>query len=780
MFPRIYFSRRWWVAVFFTLLLMFIFPQSALADGIIIPDPPPEPDPLTWEESWLAIRYHRVEVEIVDQVAVTRVDQVFENEGQVTLEGQYVFPLPEGAAVSQFTMWVDGKPRNAEVLSAEEAQSIYLDILRRERDPALLEYVGRGAVRARVYPIPPGGSRRISLEYTQVLSLEGGLIHYSYPLNTEKFSTRPLEECTVQVRIRSERPLRTLYSPTHQDRVVVRRTGEHRAEVGYEELDVLPVEDFELVLSVGEDPVDLRFLSTPGSLDGGGEGGYFMMLVSPEMDVDRVIPRDILVVLDTSGSMEGVKLSQAQRAVNYVLNHLNPGDRFNVIAFASGVRVFHSDLQSREKAGDAADWVQGLEAVGGTDIHRALLEALHFSRESAAGGTKDRPVVILFLTDGQPTEGITEIDEIIARVDSSASDRVRIFPFGVGDDVNTLLLDSLAEKNRGAVGYVRPGEDIQEKVSALYSRVQMPVLTDLHLETVGIGIEDVYPGRLPDLFAGSQLMLTGRYRLRKDGASPVITLRGSVEGEVRNYRYPISVDPGKLPAGFDPAFIPRLWAQRKVGHYLTQIRLYGEKEEWVQAVIHLSVRYGILTPYTSFLIQDGEVLSREGQEEAAREVAAQSESPAVGAEAVDKAQAEAELRSSNAASRPGSGMKSPGPGWTSQRVRVVGERAFYLQEGVWTDSAYQPGEFPVETIPLGSERYLQLLSDHPEWGSYLALGREVKFVVDDQVYHVQDSETLSLSPAPDQESDRFSDRDLINPGGLISRFLKVIFPGVFD
>ncbi|MGD2105566.1 MAG: VIT domain-containing protein, partial [Anaerolineae bacterium] len=510
-------------------VLALLTVQPALADGIIIPDPPPVVDPPPLRHTWLTIRYHRVRVSIEDQIAVTRVEQEFVNEHEWEAEGTYLFPLPEGASVSEFTMWVDGKPVEGKILEADEARRIYEDIVRRRRDPALLEYVGRDAVRARIFPIPPGGSRRIELTYTQVLPVENGLVDYVYPLSTEKYSARPLEECTIHVDVRSDDAMHAIYSPSHQDRLFVERDGDYHATVSYEETDVLPEQDFELVYTVSREDVGINLLTHPEA----PREGFFLLLAAPTLEVakERIVSRDVVLVLDTSGSMDGEKLSQAKEALTYVLQHLNEGDRFNVIAFSSGLSRYASGLRSASEARRATDWVGDLEAMGGTNINRALLEALALTEGRSAREARERPVVLIFLTDGLPTEGVTDIGQILANVESSAPDEVRLFPFGVGNDVNTVLLDSLAEQNRGATGYVRPGERIDEEVSALYAKIRTPVLTDLEIDFGKVMAEDLYPYPLPDLFAGSQLIAAGRYRLplgyRGEGR---IVLSGEVNG----------------------------------------------------------------------------------------------------------------------------------------------------------------------------------------------------------------------------------------------------------
>ena len=719
-----------WLAVLAAVVAMLLWAPAARADGIIIPDPPPGEEPGPLRDAWLTIRYHRVRVTIEDQIAVTRVDQEFVNEHDREAEGTYVFPLPEGASVSEFTMWVDGQAVAGSILEADEARRIYEDIVRRRRDPALLEYVGRGAVRARIFPIPPGGSRRIELEYTQVLPVENGLVDYVYPLNTERFSARPLEVCAIRVDVTSDQAMHAIYSPTHQDRLFVEREGDYRATVSYEETDVLPEQDFELVYTVSQEDVGLSLLTHAESPD----EGFFLLLAAPTVEVaaDRVVARDVVLVLDTSGSMEGEKLAQAKGALTTVLDHLNQEDRFNVIAFSSGIQRFDAGLRPPSEAVEAAVWVHGLEAMGGTNINRALLEALSLRANSGGEEAGARPMVLIFLTDGLPTEGVTEIDQILGNAASATPDGVRLFPFGVGDDVNTVLLDTLAEQNRGATGYVRPGERIDEEVSRLFSKIKTPVLTDVEVDFGNVVVEDVYPYPLPDLFAGSQLIVAGRYRRpsNADGGTSIV-LSGHVRGQRREFVYEGGFAPNAGITGANSGFIPRLWATRKIGHLLTQIRLHGEEREWVDAVVELSVRYGIMTPYTSFLIEEEDILTEEGRDRAAEKYMATPSPAAVGAPAVEMAEGEAEMRSADSAA-PASGYgDAEGEGGTVRRLRHAGAKTFVLQDGIWTDTAFDAGRMVVREIAFGSEAYFELLAEQPAWGAYLALGERVVFVGDD-------------------------------------------------
>ena len=348
--------------ILIVLALLIGSAAPALADGIIIPEPLP-PVPIV-EVPYLTIKYHRVTVTIEDQVATTHVDQVFVNEGRHEVEGTYIFPLPEEAAISEFAMWVDGEKLEGQVLERDEARRIYEDIVRRRRDPALLEYVGRNAFQASIYPIPPGGERRIELEYSQVLDMDNGLVEYVYPLNTEKFSPRPLEEVTVNVTIRSNEPLKAIYSPSHDVDIV--RRGDHNAVVGYEEYDVKPDRDFVLYYTVSPEDVGLNLLSYKP--DGRGDG-FFLLLAAPKVEIDtqQVIAKDVILVLDVSGSMRGEKIEQAKEALNFVLDNLHEEDRFNVIAFSTGTRHYARDLVPADERGEARDFVR---APGGQWLDR--------------------------------------------------------------------------------------------------------------------------------------------------------------------------------------------------------------------------------------------------------------------------------------------------------------------------------------------------------------------------------------------------------------------------
>src|SRR5664279_714098 len=421
--------------------------------------PNPHPGGVATNPESLRIDFHRVNVEIRDQIAHTTIDMKFENDGNTLAEGTWVFPLPLGAAVDSLTMYINDTPIQAQILSASDARQIYDQIVRQYRDPALLEYVGSQAVQANIFPIPPGETRRIQLSYTQALTVDNGLLHYVYPFDVTKLtSNRPVDDASISVNVASSDPVSNIYSPSHA--IVINRASDSDKafSVGWEQSNYVPDADFSLYYGIASNTVNVNLLTYRESAN---QDGFFMLLVQPPLQPppEAIAARDMIVVLDQSGSMDGDKWNQARQAAAYVLNHLNCGDHFNVILFSTGMRTFSNSLESPDKAQQAIDWINGMSAGGGTDINGALTSALSMA-------DSERPTTILFLTDGLPTEGETDPKTILANADAAAHSNVSIFTFGVGDDVNTFLLDSLVRDHHGTSSYVRPTERIDEVVSS--------------------------------------------------------------------------------------------------------------------------------------------------------------------------------------------------------------------------------------------------------------------------------------------------------------------------
>ncbi|MBX9581907.1 MAG: VIT and VWA domain-containing protein [Gemmataceae bacterium] len=567
------------------LLAALALAGPAPAAGLLIPTDRSVPP--------LAMVNHKVTAAVEDQVAITTVEQTFRNHTDRALEATFLFPIPRGASVDKFTMWVDGKETSGELLDAKKASQVYTDIVRRTQDPGLLEYLGNDLMRLRVFPVPPRGDQKVKLSFKSIAPKDGSVVEYVYPLRTDGQATRTLEEFSVKVSVKSQAGVQNVYSPTHA--VTVVRKGPNEVAVEFERNQGLLDKDFQLFYGTGAGPVGLTpLLYKPVT----SEDGYVMLLVSPQIDPAQTrTPRDLVLVLDTSSSMSELKMQQAKKAAKYCLGQLDPKDRFAVVKFSTTVDSYRDALVPAEKdhLERANKWVDDLRTSGGTAIWPALEKALGL-RAADPG----RAFTVIFFTDGQPTVDETNPDKIVKNVGAKNSANTRIFSFGVGDDVNAAMLDQLADATRGVSTYVRPAEDIGEKAAGLYAKISHPVMTDVRLTTGdNVRLSEVYPQRLPDLFFGSQLVVIGRY---SGSGHAAVKLSGLVGGERKEFVYEVSF-PAKTEAetgGKD--FVEPLWARRKVGYLLDQIRANGEQKELVGEVVALAKRYGIATPYTSYLV----------------------------------------------------------------------------------------------------------------------------------------------------------------------------------
>ncbi len=537
----------------------------------------------------LRVASHKVETTIDNQIAMTRVEQVFANDHPEQLEAHYVFPVPKGASIIDFSMTVNGKLMRGELLEKQRARSIYEGIVRQSKDPGLLEHVGANIFRVRVFPILPRSEQKIELTYLERVNYDAGLCRWTYPLlvpgspggaKTDRFSLRWRLESLV--------PIADVASPTHP--ISVTRRTESAAEVVYEGRDVDLSKDMEVAYRLTRPKSGMDLLAHRPS----GQEGTFLLLITPQADAPR-LPKDMTFVFDTSGSMEGDRIGQARAALRFCLSKLSPEDRFNILSFSDFVRgPFSSHVPATDANKELAlRFVNALDASGSTDINAALLEALKHKPEAG------RPHLVLFLTDGEPTSGEKRPDQIVRNVVGANSANARIFTFGVGDQINRGLLEDLSEGAHAVSEWVAERENIEEKVSRLQRKIGTPVISNLSIDWGQAEVSAVHPQRLGDLYAGSQLTLAGRYT--QAGAFEV-TLRGQAGPAPVEIRQKIV-----LPERRDDSqAVPYLWAMRKVTSLLDGIRRSGENPELVQQVIALSRQYRITTPYTSFLVLETE------------------------------------------------------------------------------------------------------------------------------------------------------------------------------
>lgn len=771
------------------LLGWLIVTTSASASGLIIiheedfwrrPPPrivPPEPIPPRppARSVWAALEttFTKADVRIKDQLATTVIEQEFCNPNPRQLEGTFLFPVPKGAQINKFTMEINGKPVEAELLAADKARGIYEDIVRRLKDPALLEYAGRDLFKARIFPIEANGRKRITLSYSQLLKADSGLVNFVLPMNTDKFSAKPVKNVSLKVELETKRPLKSIYSPSHK--VEIKRSGGNKAVVGYEAREVQPDSDFQLFFAQEQDDIGLNLLTYKTA----GEDGYFVLLASPGAEVKhtKVIPKDVMFVLDTSGSMAGAKLEQAKKALAFCVENLNEEDRFEILRFATEVEPLFSSLNavSKESRTKAQEFIKGLKPIGGTAIYDALDKAL-----AARPAKGDRPYLVIFLTDGLPTVGNTKEDDIVANATRASGGNVRVFCFGIGHDVNTHMLDKIAEETRAVSQYVLPDEDIEVKVSGFFSKIKEPVLASPKITfPESVRVAKLYPSPVPDLFKGEQLVLVGRYSGKGAGA---IQIEGTVNGEVKKFAQDVKF----LDEANDHEFIPRLWATRRVGYLLDEIRLRGESKEVKEEVVELARKYSIVTPYTAYLITEDETRRgvtsnlrtlqmsdpeqlREARENysffmkdksGGRAVASsqsynrlkQADAPSLAIQegnvdafkAAEPAQTMPLRRYAGAANGPAAPASAGKPVTLefaaqqyAQQSRFVAGKTFFQNQSQWVDADAQKFEKAKKVrVQFASAEYFDLQKKHPKAQAWLALGNSVQFVLEGTVYEI--------------------------------------------
>jgi Ca-activated chloride channel family protein len=747
-----------------------VAPRTACAQGLVVPSRviwPGAPPAVEPRLPPLAVSKLVVKTEIDEQVAKTHVDQTFHNPTPYRLEGQYLFLLPRQASVSDFALYIDGQKVAGELLEKEKAKGIYEGIVRRMQDPALLEYIGSNVFQARIFPIEPHSDRRIEMTYQSVLERDFSLVKYTYPLHTPTQLNQTIGEFVITVSLKAKVPLKNIYSPSHT--VASRREGENAATVSFEGRNVPPDHDFALYYAASDADVGINLLTHRPDP---AEDGYFLLLLSPQAEPKKgeVTPKDIVFVLDTSGSMlTDDRMTQAKKALKHCVKSLNREDRFNLITFATEASAYRDGLvdasdKEIDKAVEHID--REVKAAGGTNIHEALMEALKRQPPD-----RKRPFIVCFITDGEPTVGVTEPKEIVEAVKNANTGAVRIFSLGIGEELNAKLVDEIAQATNAVSEYIKPKEDIELKVSNFYNRIASPVLTDLSVSFGSVKTADVYPKKLPDLFRGGQVTVVGRY---KTSGNVAVKLSGTYGGRGMDFHYDASFQESSTAS----EFLPRIWATRKVGYLLEEIRRHGESAELKDEVIRLARRHAIVTPYTSYLVVEdvrpggmvaqpvvparpghGWLLRRSAMPAPAfapgRPGAAapepmeerdmyQAEAAGAGGAAAGAADRSAEsLKSASGregiavseklarlkeAKSGGAADDESGVGGAGSGVRHAGSRTFMFSRGRWVDTAIgeRKDTPPRVAVKYGSAGYFKLLAREPDLARYAALGKKVE------------------------------------------------------
>ncbi|MEZ4414074.1 MAG: VIT domain-containing protein [Gemmatimonadales bacterium] len=652
-----------------------------------------------------------VRITLDGRIARVEVEERFRNTGSGIAEGTYLYPLPGEAVFTGYSLWMGDQELQGEMQTADQARSVYEEIVRRQRDPALLTYAGHGLIRAQIFPIQPGETRKIVLRYTQVLGRDGDALRLRYAIGPRTTSRSQGDEGTPQdlfsmsVTAPGEATFGTPYSPTHN--VTSRRTGGRLVVT----VPGTASGDLDLLFPLRRGLVGASVLTHASA----GEDGYYMLLLAPpDAATSEALPRDLTLVVDVSGSMSGTKLEQAKAALTQALGALGARDRFRLIAFSSGVTEFRTGLTPATRANvtSAQDFVASLSAGGGTNIEGALDVALGGSRNA------ERVSLVVFMTDGLPSVGQTQPEQIA----SAAGSRIggsRIFTVGVGTDVNTFLLDMLAKEGRGSATYVAPNADVEVAVGTLLGRIRHPALTNLRIVSAPVTLLESQPAQLPDLFYGEELVVFGRYR--GTGSGNVV-----IEGQRNGRRERFTATARFTSRQPDNAFVPPLWASRKIGELTRTARLEGASPAIIEEIRQLGLRYGLLTEYTSYLVlEPGAVVPPEvapelrGGRDAAKRMTGQA--------AFNRAEAssrEAEVKTlaaADAAADERLARTPPAVGGVRADSRRIAGRIFVDRDGTWTDMTYKP-ESPVVAVKPFSPAYFELVQALPELASWLSVG----------------------------------------------------------
>lgn len=665
-----------------------------------------------------------VRATLADQVLRYEVDETFANRGGGLGEVDYYFPLPANAAFEDLRLSINGEMVAGEVMNANQARGIYEEIVRRRRDPALVEWMGQGLLHARIFPIGPGEEKRVVVRFQSVVSREGDAVRVDYHRGTpapfvvgQSANAYDVEggESSFSLSYPVGAGYGEPYSPTHA--LVVRTSGDTRT-VGVDGA----ARDITILLPVARsrDPAISVLTNAPS-----GERGYALITIAPPAVLPQSLPRDVTFVVDVSGSMSGGKIAQARAAGKALLKTLGPRDRFRLIDFDTDVRTFRDGFSEATAANvEAADrYLDALDAHGSTNIEGALRTALGSARDDDARG--DRVPLVLFLTDGEPTVGEQD-PQALARLASSMRGARHVFTFGLGADVNTALLEQIALQGKGTASFVRPDESIERAVAVVASRLRDPVLTDVRVEADGVSLSGVMPNAVPDLFAGQSIVLLARYQ----GSG-----RGTVRVSGRSARGAATwTHATNFPErSSDNAFIPRLWATQRVGWLSAQRHAQGGSPEVDAEIKELGERYGIPTELTSYLVREPDVALGNRPQPAVpagalrlNDVVVTGQSTAQEQRFEEARQATA-MRASKSLAQADSLLDTAAIGGApTASLRRASNRMFERQSdtSAWVDRGYKDGMRRIR-IQAYSAAYFEVLDTMPELRAAFSLGDHV-------------------------------------------------------
>lgn len=572
-----------WLTAGAVLAAVLMVAQPASAAGLLVP---------TGSNRSLAIESQKVAVQINNGIAVTTVTQVFKNDAPQAVEALYTFPVPREASVSNFSLWVNGKEVTGEVLERQRAREVYQQVTRVERkDPGLLELVNHKTFEMRVFPVPANGTQQIQITYYQPVDYDSGFGTYVYPLEMGKPAvTDLLKEFSMRVDVKSDIPLKRVWSPSHGDAVVTAEVKGRVYRASLEQPKGNLARDFVLVYELERERMGINLLTSKEP----GQDGYFMLLLTPGAQFDEPKKQvNVVFVLDVSGSMEqGDRLPTGRRAIAETLKLLRESDTFNIVAFNIAPKDFAERPvpATRENIEKASAFLNQQRPRGGTEVVPAIERAF----ESHVADARN---AMLLLSDGDASDVDNHAPFLAAL--RRQKEQMRIFTLGIGNDGNRPLLDRLAQETGGLADHLSNQDDVQRKIRLLVPKLTSAVAENLSLRVDGVELLDVCPERLPNLYRGQQLVALGRYR---GSGSGKLTIAGQLLGKSETLTATLDF-PETDPRN---PHLQRMWAWRKADGVLARIREQGESPKLRDEVVALGTKFSIVTPYTAFLVLENE------------------------------------------------------------------------------------------------------------------------------------------------------------------------------
>ncbi len=541
------------------------------------------------------LKHTDVKAEITGFLSRVRVTQEFENNFADKIEAVYVFPLPNNAAVDEMTMRIGERIVRGRIMRREQAREVYEAAKSNGQVASLLDQERTNIFTQSVANILPGESITIEISYVETLKYDAGQYEFVFPMTvgprynpnsvndaakiTPQYAeTRAGHDISVEVNIDAGVPLESVESASHQIDAAMLSASSYNIKI--RDTDAIPNKDFVLRYDVSGKRIEDAILTHRGP-----KGGYFTLILQPPDNprIEDVTPKEIVFVLDTSGSMGGFPIEKAKEAMKLALDGLNPRDTFNLITFAGDTAILFPEPvpATPENMAKAQSFLASREGSGGTEMMKAIRAALDPS------DAQDHLRIVCFMTDGY----VGNEGEIVAEVQKHKN--ARVFSFGIGSSVNRELLDKMAEEGRGEVEYVLPNSDGSAAAKRFHERVRSPLLTDISLDFGGLDVADVYPSRINDLFSAKPIIVKGRF---KSPGSGVVKIRGKFMGQETVREIPVTL-PENEPRH---DVLATLWARTRIDE-LTRQDYTGSKPEITKAITDLALDYGLMTKFTSFV-----------------------------------------------------------------------------------------------------------------------------------------------------------------------------------